>query len=198
MIDKKFDGLADFIYEAGILDRTQRSGFWFLGTGKQNVAAHSYRTTVIAYALAQMEENADEHKVLTMALFHDFAEARISDLNYVHQKYVEVDEESAIEDAFGQVSFGEEVKKELSELEAKESLEAQIVKDADNLELLAMLRDEQEKGNERTKDWIVTLLERLKTDNGKKLAQQLMERHPDDWWFDRGGDWWVNRDKDKL
>jgi putative hydrolase of HD superfamily len=198
MEEKYLTGLADFIYEAGILDRTQRSGFWFLGTGKQNVAAHSYRTTVIAYALAQMDENADEHKVLTMALFHDFAEARISDLNYVHQKYVDVDEESAIEDAFEKVSFGGEVKKELFELEAKETLEAKIVKDADNLELLAMLRDEQEKGNKRTKDWIVALLERLKTDTGKKLAKQLIQRHPDDWWFDRGGDWWVDRDKSKL
>jgi len=44
----------------------------------------------------------------------------------------------------------------------------------------------------------VTLLERLKTDNGKKLAKQLIQRHPDDWWFDRGGDWWIDRDKNKL
>jgi putative hydrolase of HD superfamily len=198
MEEKNLTGLADFIYEAGILDRTQRSGFWFLGTGKQNVAAHSYRTAVIAYALAQMDERVDANKVLTMALFHDFAEARTSDLNYVHQKYIEVDEQKAIDDAFEKVSFGDEVKRDLVELEKKESLEAQIVKDADNLELLAMLRDEQEKGNERTKDWIVTLLERLKTDNGKKLAKQLIQRHPDDWWFDRGGDWWIDRDKNKL
>ncbi len=198
MTEKNLSGLADFIYEAGILDRTQRSGFWFLGTGKQNVAAHSYRTTVIAYALAQMDNDADEHKVLTMALFHDFAEARTSDLNYVHQKYVEVNEEKAIDDAFEKVSFGKEIKRELFELKQQESLEANIVKDADNLELLAMLRDEQENGNERASDWIVTLLERLKTENGKKLAKQLIERHPDDWWFDRGGNWWIDRDKSKL
>ncbi|XLQ19747.1 MAG: HD domain-containing protein [Candidatus Moraniibacteriota bacterium] len=192
-----FDSSADFIYEAGILAKTPRSGFWYLGTGKQNVAEHSFRTAIIAYMLAQMDESVDSNKVLVMALFHDFAEARTADANYVHQKYTKVDEKAAIKDAFSQVSFGDDVEQTLLELKKRETIEAQIVKEADNLELLAMLRDEQEKGNERASHWIKLTAKRLKTQNGKKLAKQLIERHPDDWWFDRDGQWWVDRTKDK-
>ena len=35
-----------------------------------------------------MEEKIDSAKILEMCLFHDLAETRVSDLNYVHQKYV--------------------------------------------------------------------------------------------------------------
>lgn len=193
-----FDSSADFIYEAGILAKTPRSGFWYLGTGQQNVAEHSFRTAIIAYMLAQMDESVDSDKVLVMALFHDFAEARTADANYVHQKYTKVDEKAAIKDAFSQVSFGDDVEQKLLELEKRETVESQIVKEADNLELLAMLRDEQEKGNERASHWIKLTVKRLKTENGKKLAKHLIERHPDNWWFDKDGQWWVDRTKDDL
>ncbi len=195
MIEKNlnFESSADFIYEAGILAKTPRSGFWYLGTGRQNVAEHSFRTAIIAYMLAQMDESVDSNKVLVMALFHDFAEARTADANYVHQKYTKTDEEAAIEDAFGQVSFGDDIKQKLEELEVRETIESQIVKEADNLEWLAMLRDEQEKGNTRAAHWIDLTFKRLKTENGKKLGQQLIERHPDNWWFDKDGQWWVDR-----
>ncbi len=188
-----FESSADFIYEAGILAKTPRSGFWYLGTGRQNVAEHSFRTAIIAYMLAQMDKSVDSNKVLVMALFHDFAEARTADANYVHQKYTKTDEEAAIEDAFGQVSFGDDIKQKLEELEERETIESQIVKEADNLEWLAMLRDEQEKGNTRAAHWIDLTFKRLKTENGKKLGQQLIERHPDNWWFDKDGQWWVDR-----
>jgi len=34
---------AKFLYEVGMLQRTPRSGFAFLGSGKQSVAEHTYR-----------------------------------------------------------------------------------------------------------------------------------------------------------
>ena len=56
---KTADQLARFVYELGIHKETPRSGFWFLGTGKQSVAEHLFRTAMIAYALAYVTPEAD-------------------------------------------------------------------------------------------------------------------------------------------
>src|SRR3989344_2552165 len=81
-------GVVDFLYEAGMLAHTPRSGFFFLGSGEQSVAEHLNRTAYFGYALAHLIGNVNTAKVVEMCMFHDFAEARVSDLNYVHQKYV--------------------------------------------------------------------------------------------------------------
>ena len=54
--------ITDFIYEVGILRRTPRSGFWFMGSGEQSVAEHLFRTAMIAYALAYLTPKADKQK----------------------------------------------------------------------------------------------------------------------------------------
>ena len=83
------DEIVKFLFEVGILSKTPRSGFHFLGSGNQSVSEHTNRVIFIGYALASLEKNIDMLKVLKMCLFHDITETRISDLNYVHQKYVE-------------------------------------------------------------------------------------------------------------
>ena len=45
--------LTDFLNEVGMLRHTPRSGYKFLGSGRETVAEHSHRTAVIGYALAQ-------------------------------------------------------------------------------------------------------------------------------------------------
>ena len=79
-------------------ERTPRTGFQFLGSGAESVAEHSFRTAIIGYTLARMDENVDTGKVVQMCLFHDVPEARIGDLNYVNKKYVKADEEKAVDD----------------------------------------------------------------------------------------------------
>ena len=44
--------IANFLFEVGILARTPRSGFHFLGTGDQTVAEHINRVSYIGYMLA--------------------------------------------------------------------------------------------------------------------------------------------------
>ena len=36
--------LANFLFEVGMLKRTPRTGFQFLGSGAESVAEHSFRT----------------------------------------------------------------------------------------------------------------------------------------------------------
>src|ERR1035437_2657608 len=90
--------IANFLFEVGILAKTPRSGFYFLGTGDQTVAEHINRVSYIGYMLALMGGTVDLSKVLQMCLLHDISETRISDLNYVHQKYVERKEDQAHKD----------------------------------------------------------------------------------------------------
>ncbi len=191
--DELYTRIANFVYETGIHSKTPRSGFWFLGSGSQSVAEHLFHTAMIAYALAKLEPAADAHKVALMALFHDIGEGRTSDHNYVHQRYGRLAESEAVSDIAKSVPFGDEIASLYEEEQARETLEAQIVKDADSLEWIATLRVEEEKGNVKAKEWIQIALKRLKTANAKMLGETLVDLHPDSWWYDVDDAWFVDR-----
>jgi putative hydrolase of HD superfamily len=173
----------NFFFEVGMLAKTPRSGFHFLGTGEQSVAEHVNRTTFIAYSLAQMDSNIDTLKVLKMALFHDISETRISDLNHIHQKYVERKEHSAVTDIADSVPFGNDVYNTLNEYEKRESKEALLVKDADTLEWLLALKEQVDTGNTRALAWMKDGIKRLKTKNGIELGKAILDINSNDWWF---------------
>lgn len=190
--------ITDFVYESGILAKTPRSGLWFLGTGKQSVAEHTLRTAFIGYALSFMTPGANRDLVITLCLFHDLGEGRTSDLNYVHQKYGRLAEAQAIDDLSKAIPFGPAIKKMYEEAEAKLTIEAKLTKDADQLEWLATLREEETKGNMKAGVWTKSAYARLKTPAGKKLGKALLKTHPDHWWFDEKDRWFVDRkQKDK-
>ena len=51
--------IVNFLFEVGILSKTPRSGFHFLGSGKQSVSEHINRTVFIGYTLSMMEKEVD-------------------------------------------------------------------------------------------------------------------------------------------
>ncbi len=188
--------ITNFLFETGILAKTPRSGFFFLGSGSQSVAEHTNRVCYVGFALAMMAGHVDVAKVLEMCLFHDITETRISDANYVHQKYLERKEEKAINDLENDFPFGGKVKEILSEYKKRETKESKLVKDADNIELLLSLKEQVDIGNKRAKTWIPSVVKRLVTDEAKHLAEVIVDTDSDDWWFkEKDGDWWVNRNK---
>ena len=187
--------ITDFIYEVGILRRTPRSGFWFMGSGEQSVAEHLFRTAMIAYALAYLTPKADKHKIIFMALVHDVAEGRTSDLSYVHQRYGRLAESNAFDDIAEAVPFGPEMRAAYREEQARETLEARLVKDADQLEWVASLREEEVKGNAKVRAAAVIAQKRLKTPAAKKIAALLMKTKPDAWWFNKNDKWFVDREE---
>lgn len=196
-VDKN-NRIANFLFEVGILAKTPRSGFHFLGTGNQTVAEHINRVCFIGYMLAFMDGKVDISKVLQMCLLHDISEARISDLNYVHQKYVERKENEAIKDLTDYVPFGDEMLATISEYEERKSREAILVKDADNLEWILALKEEMDTGNTRAMSWIKPAIKRLKTKGAKEIADAIMKLDSNDWWFDKESQkssWWINRNK---
>ena len=196
MKNEEMNDIVNFLFEAGMLARTPRSFASFLGSGDQSVAEHINRVSYIGYVLATMDKRADISKVLKMCLFHDIAEARVSDLNYVHQKYTEKKEEEAVKDLTETLPFGKDMRELIEEYERRESREACLVKDADNLEFLLSLKEQVDTGNERARTWMPPLMKRFITQEAKELAKVIMKTDSDKWWFrDKEDSWWVNRGK---
>jgi putative hydrolases of HD superfamily len=195
---KEIDQIVNFVYEMGIHQKTPRSGLWFLGSGTQSVADHLFRVAMISYALCYMTPEADKHKVFFMALTHDIGEGRVSDLNYVHQRYGRLAEANAVADIAKSVPFGKDIEDAYLEEQARKTVEAKIVKDADQLEWIATLRAEEVKGNVKARKWADIAVKRLKTEAGKTIGKKLMTTHQDSWWFDEDDAWFVDREtKDK-
>lgn len=188
--------IVDFLFETGILSKTPRSGFHFLGSGQQSVAEHINRVVFIGYALASLEPGVNVEKVLKMCLLHDLAEGRVSDLNYVHQKYTERHEAKAIADLTESLPFGQDMRATLKEYEERQTTEAILAKDADNLEWILALKEQLDIGNARAGSWIPSAVKRLKTAPAQQLAEHIINTNSDHWWFaDQSDDWWVNRKK---
>lgn len=198
-LDKKnMLDVANFLFEVGTLSNTPRSGFHLLGTGNQTVAEHVNRVSYVGYILALMDGKADLSKVLQMCLLHDISETRISDLNYVHQKYVARDEHKAHKDITDSIPFGDKMFALIEEYEERKSPESIIVKDADTLEWIFALKEQLDTGNTRTKTWITPAMKRLKTENAKMIAKVALSIDSNDWWYDKKSQkskWWVDRNK---
>lgn len=182
----------EFLFEVGMLKKTPRTGYQFLGSGGESVADHSFRTAVIGFVLASLESAADRSKVILMCLFHDFHEARTGDHNYVNKRYVSVDEEKAIRDLAGELVFGEEIRRIIDEFNTADSLEAHLSKDADQLDLILELKEQMDLGNVYAKEWLSYAVRRLMTESGKEMAREILKTDSTDWWFHKRTDWWVN------
>ncbi len=189
--------LANFFFEVGMLKRTPRTGFQFLGSGTESVAEHSFRTAMIGYTLAMMDGEVDVGRVLQLCLFHDVPEARTGDPNYVNKKYVKVDEMQAVEDLARTLPFGDEYRDTMSEFIASESREAQLSHDADQLEMILALKEYKDLGNRYADEWYPFAVRRLKTDLARRLAETIWSTDSTRWWFDEDDEWWVKGKRDE-
>lgn len=190
--------VVNFLFEVGILAHTPRSYTFLLGSGEESVAEHINRVSYVGMVLALMNGDADVGKVLEMCLLHDLAEARTSDLNYVYQRYVESDDEKVIEDLASSLSFGNRVILVLRDYKQRQSIESRLTKDADTIDLILSLKEQADVGNTRAASWLAPVLKRLKTEEGRQLADVIVKTNSDEWWFaNKDDDWWVNRNSKK-
>ncbi|MBN2439557.1 MAG: HD domain-containing protein [Deltaproteobacteria bacterium] len=184
--------IADFLFEVGMLKKTPRSGFQFLGSGCESVAEHILRTLYVGYVLCKMDPEADELRVLRLCLMHDLPEARTGDMNYVNKKYVAVDEKKATRELSEPLFFGEEIEEALDEFNDKETRESLLARDADQLSLILQLKECGDLGNKYSREWIRFAVLRLATENARRLAADILATDSSNWWFKDKSDWWVN------
>lgn len=187
--------IANFLFEAGMLKRTPRSGFQFLGTGAESVAEHIFRTTYIGYALGKLAAGVNVNRMIKMCLFHDLPEARTGDLNYVNKKYVEANERKAVQDLAETLPFGNELRELITEFSEGKTEEAKLARDADQLEMILALKEYKDLGNTYADEWLSFSLKRLQTEPAKQLAAAILETDSSLWWFNDKSDWWVSGGK---
>jgi putative hydrolase of HD superfamily len=196
---KKANRDLEFLYEVGALRLIPRQWQRFHLYHVQNLAEHHFRVIWIALIIAAREGKGDVEKIMKMALVHDVAESRTGDVDYIARQYVDRHEDVALEHILDQTPLKDEFLKLWREYENKESIEAKIVKDADNLDVDMDIREQGSNGHGLEKDWSkyreLVGERKLYTNAGKQIFKEITTSNPNDWHvfspFNRinGGDW---------
>lgn len=173
------DRVADFLFEIGTLRNMRRMQSQILPEAADTIASHSFEVAIIGMILAQ-EEKADENKVIKMCLFHDAAEARIGDANFIHKFYVQAAEGKALQDQLLNTPIAEKILAIIEEYEKGESKEAIIAKDADLLDQI-LVQSATIKNAEDKRLWNENSAKGIRTETAKIIAQHLSETNPLSW-----------------
>jgi putative hydrolase of HD superfamily len=187
---KKQERIADFLFEVGTMRKLMRMHRQTLLTDdvSDNIASHSYRVSFIGWYLAK-EEKADLYKTVMMCLLHDVAEARSGDHNWVHKRYVKVFEEEIAKEQLDALPYPD-FKELVDEYNGRKTKEAVLVKDADLLDQILLLREYEWRGNREAGIWlrgkgsdkINAQLMNLKSTAAKALGRAILKKNPSDWW----------------
>jgi len=153
------------------------------------IASHCYQVSVIAYCVARMEGLDHEAglKAMAMGTLHDLAEARTGDADFIAKNYLKIDETKAIHDQFAGLPFGKDLHNVVDEYEQRESLEAKCAKDADSLAQLYIEWVLKWRGNKLAERWYqedyVNRVPFMRTESAKKLAMEMRDSNPHEWWW---------------
>lgn len=185
MNDTELRATLRLCHEAGHLKRSKRTGWWVAGVGDpESVAEHSWRTAIIAYCIA-LTEGADPERAATIGVFHDLAETRTGDIEYVGRHYVSTapdDSITADQSAGVPAELAEGLLSLVREGEARATLESACARDADKLECLLQAREYERQGNAEVRQWAVNMSVAVTTATGKALAEAAMDGDPGEWW----------------
>lgn len=185
MTDSEAGAIIRFGYEAGHLKRSARTGWWVAGIkDPESVAEHSWRTAVLAYLIA-LAEGADAERAATIGVFHDLAETRTGDIEYVARQYVSAAEDETI--AADQArdlppAITEGYLGVIRQAEDATTPEAVCARDADKLECLLQAREYQRQGHAEVQTWIDNMAAAVRTETGRALAEMALRTEPGDWW----------------
>ncbi|MBA3011247.1 MAG: HD domain-containing protein [Proteobacteria bacterium] len=174
--------IANLLFEMRMLKDIVRSGYSFLGSGRETIAEHCFTMAFICFVMSRLDTDIDGSKLMAMALLHDIPEARTGDLNYVQKKYTHVDEAKAISDLINPLSFGNDIKSLIEEFNLGETREAKLAKDADQLSFVLELKKLEDTGAVSPEKWLPLVIGRIETSMGKQIAQGIMETQWDEWW----------------
>ncbi|MFE7870654.1 HD family hydrolase [Micromonospora humida] len=177
-------GAMRFIFEAGVLKRAARTGWWFAGIkDPESIADHSFRTALIGMMLAAME-GADPARVSMLCVLHDTQETRITDIPHIAKSYltaapnttVTADQVAACPPAVADL-----VNAAVAEYEAGETPEAIVARDADKLECLVQAVEYRHQGIDNVQRWIDSSRAALKTASAHRLADAALTGQPLAW-----------------
>lgn len=188
----------ELLFELGMLRHLPRQWNRFGGINFASLAEHHFRVAWIALLISKYE-GGDNEKILKMALAHDIAESRTNDVDYIARQYTKRNEELALSDMLQDTKLNDEFTELMHEYEERTSLEAKIVKDADNLDVDFELQEQAANGVSIGEVWgdnrKTIVREKLYTETAKNLFDELKKSNPHDWHHTsprnrtNGGDW---------
>lgn len=156
-----------------------------MGTNFANLAEHHFRVAWTALLLAKHEGRGDSGKILKMSLCHDLAESRTGDLHHISRQYSKRDEKKAITDVFLNTSVDNEMTTLWKEFEAGKSIEAQIVRDADWLDVDLELAEQKAIGRRHMNSWFKhrdIIYKKFHTKSAQKLWKRIQSESPTTWY----------------
>ncbi|MFH0738024.1 MAG: HD domain-containing protein [Candidatus Micrarchaeota archaeon] len=178
--------IAKFVFEAGMLKRTKRSGWWAERVDNpESVADHSLRTAILAFILAKLEgmDDSQAKRVCTAAVFHDMHEARIGDLNKITARYIKVDADLEARISTEQIDGMEQkVALGLSGITELTEEEKEVLKDADYLECAFQAKEYASVGHKGAEEWVENIGKKLKCDSARRLHAKMRGMDPNSWW----------------
>jgi len=183
---KDTSGSIDFFAEAGLLKRVKRSGWWVAGIkDPESVAEHSFRTAVIGYYLAYLED-VDPFRVVSMALFNDIHEARINDLHKMGHHYIDFKaaEKKVFKDQVKKLDKRIKLKLEAMrrDYDKQKSKESIVARDADILECLLQAKEYFDAGYREAEHFFTKAPDYLKTKSAKSMWQDIKRWKSSRWW----------------
>lgn len=179
--------LIRFCQEADHLKHSKRTGWWRAGVkAPESVAEHSWRAAFLAYVTAAAE-GADLERAATIAVFHDLAETRAGDTQYVAKRYItgssgEVITKDQVHGMRSAVADG--ILGLVAEVVSvgKSSAEAACGWDAGKLECLLQAREYERQGYRDARVWAESMTGAVRTGTGRSLADEAMKADPAEWW----------------
>lgn len=188
----------EFLYEIGSLRFIPRQWKRFLNADFANLSEHHIRVMWLALIIAKNEKIKDTEKIIKMALVHDIAESRTGDADYLSRQYVKRDEELGIKDMLKNTSLEAEFIGLWQEYEAKKSTEAQVVKDADTLDIDLELHEQHARGFNLKSVWRhqrkFVRQNKFYTKTARRMVKELDSSEPHSWHINarnriNDGDW---------
>ena len=177
----------NLVYEAANVKRMLRTGWQRLGDNEEGVGEHSFMTAVIAYFLARQINDARDpkrtvsmEKIMLMSIFHDFHESRTGEMDKMAKRYMTRHEDKANQDIFKGVD--DELLALLNEYEAKQTLEAQVVYEANVIAFNVECRILMENGNTHAKEWMDANALRVRLPESTTLMTSLANTDSQDLW----------------
>jgi putative hydrolase of HD superfamily len=166
-------GIAQFVFEMGVLKRLRRAGWWHVGVrDPESVAEHSLRVAQIASLIAA-EEGADPARAAFLAIWHDSQETRTGDIPHTAKPYLNsIDNNAVTADQVRRMpeTARKTVQEAVTEYEGQSSPEAQCAKDADKLECLIQALEYRAAGYAEVQGWIDSSYAALRTITARRIA----------------------------
>jgi len=175
----------DFLYEISSLKFIQRNWVQFVGYAFSNLLEHLFRTVWLTIIFSSYEKRINISDAIITAMIHDLHEIRSCDVNYISSQYVERDKLNAVKQTLENTSIKKEILPLWEIFENQTSKEAKLVKDADSLEPIMELKEQESLGVDITKTWLELNTKRLEknlnTETAKLFLDKIIKSNPHDW-----------------